>query len=51
MKYGFVFIAILAVWGGVLALAAATELNGTFLGCVALFMTLALFIIGFGRRA
>ncbi|MCL2038087.1 hypothetical protein FWG95_03775 [Candidatus Saccharibacteria bacterium] len=51
MKYGFVFIAIVAVWIGILMLAAGTSLDGTFLGCVALFMTLALFIIGFGRRA
>jgi hypothetical protein len=51
MKYGFVFISIIAVWVGVLVLASVTELNGTFLGYVALFMTVALFIIGFGRRA
>jgi hypothetical protein len=50
MKYGFVSIAIIAVWIGTLALAIETQLNGTFLGCVALFMTLALFLIGFGRR-
>ncbi|MCL2280687.1 hypothetical protein FWC31_02270 [Candidatus Saccharibacteria bacterium] len=51
MKYGFVFVAILAVWIGVLILASVTVLDGTFLGCVAMFMTLALFIIGFGRRS
>ena|GEM_PF-1967416 len=49
MRYAFVFLSIVAMWVGLLAIAASGQVDTTILFLVATFMTLALFVIGFRR--
>jgi hypothetical protein len=50
MKYAFVFLSIIAVWVAVIFLASISQLNGMFLVIMALFMSMALYFIGFRKR-
>lgn len=49
MRYAFVLVSIIAVWTGLLLIAAATNANTTVLYFAATMLTLALFFIGFRR--
>lgn len=50
MKYMFVTVAIFAVWVGVILLATTSPSTGIFLPIFAMFMTVILFLIGFGQK-
>jgi len=49
MRYAFVFLSILGMWIALLLLALETKINGLFLACIVLLMTVILFLIGFQR--
>ncbi len=49
MRYAFVFLAIVAMWIGLLLLAIKTAVNALFLAAVVIGLTVVLFLIGFRR--
>lgn len=51
MKYAFVVLTVLAVWLGVILIALHSSEVGIFLPLFALVMTVALFLIGFRKKA
>jgi len=50
MKYAFVTLGILAVWISIVSIVAFLDYNEVTLPIIGLFMTLILFIIGFGAN-
>jgi len=50
MKYAFVTLSILAIWISVILIVVFLNYEGTLLPILALFMTVALFLIGFGSK-
>jgi hypothetical protein len=49
MRYAFVFISIVAIWAATILLALQTDIDGLFLACLVLMMTVVLFLVGFQR--
>lgn len=50
MKYAFVSTSIIVIWIAIISIVYSLEQSGIFLPLTALFMTIALFYIGFGGK-
>jgi hypothetical protein len=50
MKYAFVSLSVLAVWMAIILVIYFLKYEGVLLPLLAIFMTVALFIIGFVRK-